>query len=85
MARQVWGTFSVKDHCAPNAFVAEVMLYDRLVVPRPPDENERIRWRNEGWNPDLLDKLLSILGERAYVIDWDAIRQEKWRSRFDAG
>jgi hypothetical protein len=85
MARQVWGTFSVKDHCAPNAFVAEVMLYDRLVIPRPSDENERTRWGDEKWNPDLLKKLLSILGDRAYVVDWNATRQEKWRSRFDGG
>lgn len=85
MAKQVWGTFSVKDHCDPNAFVAEVMLYDRLVIPRPPDEKERNRWRDEAWNPDLQDKLLSILGERAYVIDWDATREERWRSRFDGG
>jgi len=31
MSKQVWGTFSVKDHCDPNAFVAEVMLYDLVV------------------------------------------------------
>ena len=42
MGKQVWGTFSVKDHCDPGAFVAEVMLYDRLVIPNhPTPENER--------------------------------------------
>jgi hypothetical protein len=85
MARQVWGTFSVKDHCASNAFVAEVMLYDRLVIPRPPDEKERTRWQKEGWQPERLDQLLEILGERAYVIDWDDARQQKWSNRFHGG
>ena len=41
MARQVWGTFSVKDHCEPRAFVKVVMNYDRLVIPVPPDDEER--------------------------------------------
>ena len=54
MSKQVWGTFSVKDHCDPNAFVAEVMLYDRLVIPVPPDAEERERWEKSGWQPDRL-------------------------------
>lgn len=85
MSKQVWGTFSVKDHCDPNAFVAEVMLYDRLVIPVPPDAKERKRWERYGWQPDRLDKLIKILGERAYIIKWDTERRDKWRTRFEAG
>jgi hypothetical protein len=85
MGKQVWGTFSVKDHCAPHAFVAEVMLYDRLVIPVPPDEKERARWRDAGWQPELLDELLSILGDRAYVVNWDPERQQRWGARYEAG
>lgn len=85
MGKQIWGTFSVKDHSDPNAFVAEVMLYDRLVIPVPPDNEERVRWHNEGWQPERLDKLLNILGDRAYLVNWDDQRQQKWRTRFEAG
>ena len=85
MGKQVWGTFSVKDHCDPNAFVAEVMLYDRLVIPIPPDKTERERWRKEQWRPARLDKILKILGERAYPVKWDTQRQQNWKSRHDAG
>jgi hypothetical protein len=85
VGRQVWGTFSVKDHCLPRAFVAEVMLYDRLVIPVPPDAAEQGRWEAQGWDPGRLDNLLSILGERAYKVEWDAERQERWRTRFEAG
>jgi len=87
MGKQVWGTFSVKDHCNPNAFVAEVMLYDRLVIPVPPqnDHKEQVRWREMGWEPDRLTVLLRILGERAFVVEWDAQIQEQWKSRYDAG
>src|SRR5713101_1101904 len=84
MGKEVWGTFSVKDHCTPNAFVAEVMLYDRLVIPAPPDNAERARWDKEGWQPERLDKLLNILGDRASVVKWDQQRQQKWRTRFEA-
>jgi hypothetical protein len=85
MSRQVWGTFSVKDHSSPHAFVAEVMLYDRLVIPVPPDTAERDRWEKEGWDPAHQEKLLTILGERAYPLNWDAARQSRWRTRFEAG
>lgn len=85
MGRQVWGTFSVKDHLEPNAFVAEVMLYDRLVIPRPPDAVECARWQAEKWDPEKLDELLNILGDRAFVVDWNAERQRSWATRLAAG
>jgi hypothetical protein len=70
MSKQLWGAFSVTDHCEPRAFVAEVMLYDRLVIPVPPDEAERERWHENGRDPDLLERLLAILGGRAQPIKW---------------
>jgi hypothetical protein len=85
MGRQVWGTFSVKDHCSPRAFIADVMLYDRLVIPVPPDDAERQRWEHEGWDPARLDRLLTVLGERAYQVAWNADRRAKWRTRYEAG
>ncbi len=39
---EIWGTFSVQDHCQKRAFVSAVLLYDKLVVPVPPrDEPEQ--------------------------------------------
>jgi hypothetical protein len=87
MGKQTWGTFSVKDHCQPNAFVAEVMLYDRLVIPVPPrnDEQEIKRWHDNGWDPERLEKLLNILGDRAYTLEWDEHKRQLWKTRYDAG
>jgi hypothetical protein len=33
--REIWAAYSVTDHLAKKAFVADVMLYDRLVIPIP--------------------------------------------------
>ncbi len=33
MARLLWGCYSVADHLEPRAFVADLLLYDRLVIP----------------------------------------------------
>jgi hypothetical protein len=41
--KEVWATYSVRDHLAPKAFVADVMLYDRLVIPVPA-ENDESHW-----------------------------------------
>jgi hypothetical protein len=69
MSREVWGTCAVKDHLAQDAFIREVLLFDRLVVPYPSDEQERNRWQApnpadpaETWDPDRLDELLKLLG-----------------------
>jgi hypothetical protein len=35
MSRQVWATYSVKDHLHPRALAADIMLFDRLVFPVP--------------------------------------------------
>jgi hypothetical protein len=85
MGKQVWGTFSVKDHCDPGAFVAEVMLYDRLVIPTPPDAAERARWVSQHWDPARLDMILRTLGDRAFPVEWDAAREATWRNRYEAG
>ncbi len=85
MAKQVWGTFSVKDHTAHGAFVTEVMLYDRLVIPVPPDAGERARWKKRGWQPRRLEALLRILGDRAVPVKWDEHRRGAWRTRYEAG
>ena len=76
MAGQIWGTFSVKDHCRANAFVREVLLFDRLVLPVPADEQERSRWRQpnskdpqENWDPDRLDALRNILGSQDILAE----------------
>lgn len=80
--REYWATYSVRDHLAPRAFVADVMLYDRIVVPHPPDDKERARWAGNGWNPDRLDFLLDIIGpDRSRSIPWDDYRQNAWQDR----
>jgi hypothetical protein len=88
MAREVWGTFAVSDHCSARAFVADVMLYDRLVVPVPPanDKSEWERWRAKGWNPERQQTLIDILRahDRVQVVEWDSSIRELWAQRMAA-
>ena len=69
MARQVCDIFSVKEHCHPNAFVAEVMLYDRLVIPLPARDDlaELRRWEKFGWQPKRLDKIAKKSPETGHI------------------
>ena len=87
MGRQVWGTFSVNDHCQSRAFIADVMLYDCLVIPVPPagDSKEWDRWEVNKWDPRRQERLIKVLGDRARAVEWDAYHQDQWRSRFEAG
>ena len=71
MPLQVWGTFSVSDHLAQRPFVADVLLYDRLVVPVPGDDVDR--WHRNKWEPDKQASLLSVLagGDLVRQVVWD--------------
>jgi hypothetical protein len=76
--RERWGSFSVADHKATEKLVTDVLTYDRLVFPFPPDDAERRRWGSRGWNPDLLDKRFEQLGDRAVKVPWDEYRREQF-------
>jgi hypothetical protein len=82
MTRERWGTFSVKDHKMPRAFVADVLLYDRLIIPTPSDPTERERWFSVGWSPDTLDKKLELLGDRSIHVPWYQFREEEFMNRY---
>src|SRR4051794_5790277 len=60
--RELWGTFSVRDHCEERPFVADVMLYDRLIVPVPSDSTEWERWQHpdQDWDPARQKRLLDV-------------------------
>jgi hypothetical protein len=78
---EIWGTYSVKDHTQRRPFVADVMLYDRLVVPFPPDDEEKERWRVNGWQPSRLNSCLDILDDLAIPLPWDAERKKAFRDQ----
>lgn len=84
MAFETWGTFSVADHLAPRAFVADVLLYDRLVIPVPVGK-ERERWEELGREPEVLDTKLRILQEpgrkdpeKSLVVRLDWTEEYRW-------
>jgi hypothetical protein len=82
MSRERWGTFSVVDHLQPRAFVAEALLYDRLIVPYPPNAEERARWSKQQREPDVLDAKLDVLPEDMVIrTPWNEFAQERYKSR----
>jgi hypothetical protein len=82
MSRERWGTFSVRDHLGPKAFVADVLLYDRLVIPFPPNDEERERWRTAGWQPDVLESKLEILRDVGIRVAWDENKQRDFKTQY---
>lgn len=83
MSRELWGTYSVRDHLRPRAFVADVMLFDRVVLPVPPQGSaeEWRRWEREGWAPERQAEMLEVLGPVATAVPWDADHRERWSER----
>lgn len=84
MSRELWGTFSVRDHLAEHAFVSDVLLYDRLLIPTKPAEKDLKEWPAE-WDHARLDRALGVLGDLALSIPWTDQLSEQWRSHYKAG
>jgi hypothetical protein len=77
MVKRLWACYSVADHRVPRPFVADLLLYDRLVIPVPSDD-DRDRWEGNDWDPDGLDRLLNILGPYAERVEWSKTLRERW-------
>jgi hypothetical protein len=82
MSTELWGTFAVKDHLVPRAFVADVLLYDRLVIPTKPKELPDEQWPRR-WDLARQKAVLGILGPLAIDVAWDQVKRDQWQKRFD--
>jgi hypothetical protein len=78
---------SVRDHISLAPFVTEVLLYDRLIIPVPPDKDQDANWEQE-WQPELLHKCLEILKVKtdetdglALTVPWDQSKRERFQTR----
>lgn len=88
MAIERWGSLSVRDHVNTEEMIANVLLYDRLVMPVFTEEqfhrqDERAYWEKQKWDPDLQSKRLMQLGELAIRKPWDTERRVKYKKRVD--
>jgi hypothetical protein len=76
----LWGCYSVRDHLEPRAFVADLLLYDRLVVPVPTDK-DRGRWVHLKWKPGRQQRLLEAAAPFVERVEWD----DDLRGQFTTG
>jgi len=83
MSIERWGAFSVVDHKDARKLAADVLLYDRLVLPTPTDW-DRERWVKNNWDPDGLDRRLDQLADVAIRASWDLEREKQWKEKFQS-
>jgi hypothetical protein len=86
MGFERWGSLSVDDHVDTDALAANILLYDRLVVPvmtSQPDRDERAYWVSKGWDPDLQKQRLDELEDLAVPRPWNSHRRGRFRARLD--
>jgi hypothetical protein len=83
---ELWGTFAVDDHLRKRAYVADVVLFDRLVIPTPPagDKQQWQDWADENWQPERLKRTLGELGELAVPIPWTQNLRARWSDAYDS-
>jgi hypothetical protein len=81
--RQRWAAFSVRAHLDLASLAADILLYDRIILPVPEDDPERERWIRKQWNPD--DIALRIVQSAGHIIPvpWTAQLRAEWQTRWD--
>lgn len=85
MAIERWGTLSVADHNDLSALVANVLLYDRLVIPmytESDDRDELEYWDDKNWDPIAQLARRKQLGELAVECAWDKTRRQSYTDRY---
>jgi len=79
MPVQLWGTFSVRDHIDTRALVADVLLYDRLMIPCPPPSDEAYKeWIDRGWKPKTQARILRQIEGLYEPVFWNGERRERF-------
>ena len=77
MAKEIWSTYSVKDHLDPRSLAADVLLFDRLVFPVP----ERGQFPDNGYDDPTLPTTWQPNPEewqRWEQNGWQPDEQQKW-------
>jgi hypothetical protein len=81
---QLWGTFSVADHKRNHAFVSDVLVYDRLVIPVPAGDDDD-RWARNNWDVDMQASTLEALrdgnADRVVEVPWDRAKRNQYKER----
>jgi len=81
--RQRWAAFSVRAHRDLGSLAADVLLYDRIILPVPEDDPERERWIRNQWNPDDIALRVVQSAGRIIPVPWTAQLRAEWQSRRD--
>ena len=87
MAFERWGSLSVDDHVDTEALAANVLLYDRLVIPvmtGQPDLDEHAYWISKGWDPELQLSRMDQLGDLGVPRPWNKARRDAYQTRVEA-
>jgi hypothetical protein len=77
--RQWWATFSVRAHRSLHALASDVLLYDRLILPKPSDAAEEARFEESGWEPDLLELVEIQAADSIYTLHWSEPMRDEWK------
>jgi hypothetical protein len=81
---RLWGTFSVADHKRRHAFVADVLVYDRLIIPVPAGDDDD-RWARNEWDVNRQRRFLDVLrdgdDDRVVEVPWDRAKRDVFKER----
>lgn len=84
---KVWGTFSPADHLRRRAFVADVLIYDKLVVPVPDAQGDAEllqKWERR-WYSERQAELLDVIDSAkipglVHRVPWTAEHDFRWKT-----
>jgi hypothetical protein len=81
--RQRWAAFSVRAHRNLRALAADLLLYDRIILPVPEDEPEYHRWVRNRWDPDAIALRVVQSGGLIIPVPWTQELRAEWQNHMD--
>ena len=67
---QRWAAFSVRAHRDLGSLAADLLLYDKLILPVPEDEAEFDRWVKNRWAPEKIATTVVKGAGRILAVPW---------------
>lgn len=61
-----------------------MLLYDRLILPRPADAGQRARFVQAGWDPELQEAVERQAADSVYSVMWSASLRKEWKAQWRA-
>ena len=81
--RPRWGVGSVRLHLDVEDLALALLLFDRVVLPKPDGPDEEKQWKKSNWDPERQAVLGVSLDPLIHYVEWNKDLRQRWAERMN--